>query len=112
MVEQLLQLLPIQVHDQDLIPSLSPTMKKAGWQATVVMFFITKRDYDGLGVHLQSGVSSRYDRPTFRGSVVAGKNFDHGKGNIAGNIEVTRADPLYYSQRPFAGAFTGRSQFR
>ncbi len=77
-----------------------------------VVNFITKRDFEGYKVRGQVGVSSRGDRPTYLGSVTAGKNFADGRGNIAVNFEYAKSDPLYYADRDFAGAFTGRSQFQ
>lgn len=76
-----------------------------------VVNFITKRDYEGVGLRAQSGFSSRLDRPTLKVSLTAGKNFDNGRGNIAGNAELTLSNPIYYSDREWAGAF-GRSQFQ
>lgn len=77
-----------------------------------VVNFVMKRDFEGLMANGQMGVSSRGDRPTYYGSVTAGKNFNEGRGNIAVNFEYANSDPLFNVQRDeITGAFSGRSQF-
>ncbi|OYU15000.1 MAG: TonB-dependent receptor [Alphaproteobacteria bacterium PA4] len=78
-----------------------------------VVNFILKKDYEGIALDGQTGLSSRGDRPTYFLSGTYGKNFADGRGNIAVNAEFSQQNPLYFSQREdFAGAFTGRSQFQ
>ncbi|WP_426163240.1 TonB-dependent receptor domain-containing protein [Sandarakinorhabdus sp. DWP1-3-1] len=78
-----------------------------------VVNFITKKDFDGIALDGQTGLSSRGDRPTYFLSGTYGKNFNDGRGNIAVNVEYSQQNPLYYSQREdFAGALGGRSQFQ
>ena len=77
-----------------------------------VVNFIMKRDYDGIALRAQSGVSSRGDRGTAFVSGIYGKNFADGRGNIAVAAEYTRQSPLLSVQRnTLTGAFTGRCQF-
>ncbi|MEY2883834.1 MAG: hypothetical protein RL490_1558, partial [Pseudomonadota bacterium] len=78
-----------------------------------VVNFILKKDYEGIALDGQTGISSRGDRPTYFLSGTYGKNFADGRGNIAVNAEFSQQNPLYFSQRDdFAGAFSGRSQFQ
>ncbi len=78
-----------------------------------VVNFITKRDFEGLEVRGQSGISDRFDRGNYYISVTAGKNFADGRGNVAANIGVSSSPPLFFSDRDDqTGAFSGRRQFQ
>ena len=78
-----------------------------------VVNFITKRDYEGLEIRAQSGLSSRFDRGNYYLSVTAGKNFADGRGNIAANVGISSAPPLFFADRDGqTGAFSGRRQFQ
>jgi len=78
-----------------------------------VVNFIMKRDYDGVAVRAQGGISSRGDRGTYFASVLAGQNFADGRGNVAVSAEYTRQQPLYFNQRDgLSGAASGRCQFQ
>jgi outer membrane receptor protein involved in Fe transport len=77
-----------------------------------VVNFIMRKDYDGIALRGQGGVSSRGDRGTYFLSAIAGTNFADGRGNISGAFEYTRQQPLYFRQRDeLTGAFSGRCQF-
>jgi outer membrane receptor protein involved in Fe transport len=77
-----------------------------------VVNFIMRKDYDGIALRGQGGISSRGDRGTYFVSAIAGTNFADGRGNIAGAFEYTRQQPLYFRQRDkLTGAFSGRCQF-
>jgi outer membrane receptor protein involved in Fe transport len=77
-----------------------------------VVNFIMKRDYDGIALKAQAGISSRGDRGTAFVSGVYGTNFGDGRGNIAVSAEYTRQNPLLFTQRDsLTGAFSGRCQF-
>jgi outer membrane receptor protein involved in Fe transport len=77
-----------------------------------VVNFIMKKDFDGILVKGQGGVSSRGDRGTYFLSATAGTNFADGRGNITGAAEYVRQQPLYFRQRDaLTGAFSGRCQF-
>ena len=52
-----------------------------------VVNFVTKRDFDGLRMRAQTGVSSKGDRDSDYLSVIAGRNFAEGRGNVALAIE-------------------------
>ncbi|WP_353207959.1 TonB-dependent receptor [Sphingorhabdus sp.] len=78
-----------------------------------VVNFIMKRDYDGIAIRAQGGISSRGDRGTYFVSGIAGQNFADGRGNIAVSAEYSRQQPLYFNQRDdLAGAASGRCQFQ
>ena len=78
-----------------------------------VVNFVLKKDFEGIAVDGQTGLSSRGDRPTYFLSGTIGKNFKDGRGNIAVNAEYSQSNPLYFSQRDEqSGALTGRSAFQ
>ena len=72
--------------------------------------FVLKRDYEGFRLRGQSGVTSRGDRPSYFGSLTAGKNFADGRGNIAVSAEYSESDALYFTDRSRYST-TGRRQF-
>ena len=77
-----------------------------------VVNFILKRDYDGLTVRGQGGISSRGDRGNYFVSATAGKNFADGRGNIAVSAEYAKSNPLYFVDRDYlTGAYSGRCQY-
>jgi outer membrane receptor protein involved in Fe transport len=78
-----------------------------------VVNFILRRDYDGIAVRAQGGISSRGDRGSYFASVIAGQNFADGRGNIAVSAEYTRQQPLLLRDRDaLTGAASGRCQFQ
>ncbi|MBY0300792.1 MAG: TonB-dependent receptor [Sphingomonas ginsenosidimutans] len=64
-----------------------------------VVNFILKRDYDGLQLRGQGGISGEGDRGSYSLSGIAGKNFAEGRGNITVALEYAKANPLFYNQR-------------
>ena len=77
-----------------------------------VVNFILKRDFEGLSLKGQSGISSRGDRGSYFLSATYGKNFSEGRGNVAVSAEYAKSQPLYFSDRDsLTGAFSGRCQF-
>ena len=77
-----------------------------------VINFILKRNFQGIKLNGQSGVSSRGDRGINILSLTAGQNFGDGRGNVAINLEYVNADPLYFRDRPeLSGVASGRCQF-
>ena len=62
-----------------------------------VVNFVTKQDYEGFQVRGQGGISSRKDAGSKYLSVLAGTNFDEGRGNIAVNLEYARQDRYFGS---------------
>lgn len=53
---------------------------------------ILKRNYDGIDIDAQSGISERGDAPDYRVRLLAGRNFAGGRGNItiAGEYNVSK----------------------
>ena len=77
-----------------------------------VVNFVLKRDFEGVRLRAQGGISSRGDRGSYFVSATAGQNFADGRGNVAVNLEYTDSDALYYTDRDaHYGAYSGRSQF-
>lgn len=77
-----------------------------------VVNFVTKRDFQGIRLRGQAGVSSRGDRPIQFITLTAGENFFNDRLNVAGNLEYVHASPLFFRQRDeLTGAFSGRCQF-
>jgi len=65
-----------------------------------VVNFILKRDYDGIQLRGQDGISRHGDAGQQYLSALAGKNFAGGRGNIAANFEYSHQDDWYESDRP------------
>ncbi|MGN6376999.1 MAG: TonB-dependent receptor domain-containing protein [Sphingomonas sp.] len=77
-----------------------------------VVNFVMKQNFSGLNVTGQGGVSGHGDRGSYTGSIVYGKNFAEGRGNIAVAAEYSQQNALYNVQRDdLTGAFSGRHQF-
>lgn len=77
-----------------------------------VVNFVLKRNFEGIRIKGQGGISSRGDRGSYFGAVTAGKNFSEGRGNIAGAVEYSRQNVLYFTDRDYlTGAYSGRNQF-
>ncbi len=77
-----------------------------------VVNFILKRDFEGIALKGQGGISSRGDRGSYFLSGTAGTNFSDGRGNVAVSAEYAKSQPLYFTDRDsLTGAFSGRSQF-
>jgi outer membrane receptor protein involved in Fe transport len=78
-----------------------------------VVNFVLKRDFDGVTLNAQGGLSDEGDRGTYRVSGTFGKNFAEGRGNIALALEYNKQDLLTYTDRPdLTGAVLGRRQFQ
>jgi outer membrane receptor protein involved in Fe transport len=78
-----------------------------------VVNFRLKRDYDGVRLRAQGGISSKGDRGSYFASVTAGRNFGDGRGNIAVAAEFARQQPLFFRDRDaLTGAYSGRCQFQ
>lgn len=77
-----------------------------------VVNFVLKRDFEGVSFRVQNGISDEGDGNNFIAAVTAGTNFSDGRGNIAVSLEYNKNDPIFFSQRDYAGAFDGRRQFQ
>jgi outer membrane receptor protein involved in Fe transport len=65
-----------------------------------VVNFVLKQDYQGIQVRGQSGISKYGDAGAYYASILAGKNFADGRGNVAVNVEYARQNDFYGSARP------------
>lgn len=77
-----------------------------------VVNFVLRRDFEGLRVRGQAGISEEGDRGNYFVSVTAGRNFADDRGNVAINLEYARAETLPFTARDgLTGAFSGKSEF-
>jgi outer membrane receptor protein involved in Fe transport len=77
-----------------------------------VVNFILRRDFDGIRIRGQAGISEEGDRGNYFTSALIGRNFADGRGNVTFNVEYARQNPLYFTDRPeLTGAYSGRCQF-
>lgn len=77
-----------------------------------VVNFVLRRDFDGIRLRGQGGVSQEGDRGIEFVSLTAGHNFADDRANIAVNLEYLNGEALYFSDRPgLTGALDGRCQF-
>lgn len=66
-----------------------------------VVNFNLKQNYDGLQLRGQAGANVDYrDAGNQYVSMLAGKNFAEGRGNVALNVEYAHSSPYYGSDRP------------
>jgi len=78
-----------------------------------VVNFVLRRDFDGIRMRGQGGVSQQGDRAIEFVSLVAGRNFMDDRANIAINLEYVNAEALYFTDRPrLTGAYDGRCQLQ
>ena len=68
---------------------------------TGVVNFILKRDFDGLSARAQLGVSQYGDAGNRFVSVIAGRNFADGRGNVTLAYEYNADDPVANDDRKF-----------
>ena len=57
-----------------------------------VVNFVLKRDYDGIKLNAQGGVTDKGTRGTYRIAGTFGKNFADGRGNVALSLEYNQAN--------------------
>ncbi len=60
---------------------------------------ILKKDYEGLDLDAQYGISERGDAPDYRFRVLAGRNFADGRGNVTIAGEYSQAKGLLFTDR-------------
>ena len=60
---------------------------------------ILKRDYEGIEIDGQYGISSRGDAPNYRVRGLAGMNFADGRGNVTVSAEYNKGKGLLYHDR-------------
>ncbi|WP_166039983.1 TonB-dependent receptor [Sphingosinicella sp. YJ22] len=77
-----------------------------------VVNFVLRRDFEGIRLRSQAGISSEGDRGIYFTSLTAGENLFDDRLNVAVNLEYVHADALYFAQRDsLTGAASGRCQF-
>jgi outer membrane receptor protein involved in Fe transport len=78
-----------------------------------VVNFVLKKDFDGIALNGQGGITGRGDRGSYKLSGTYGKNFSEGRGNIALSVEYNQSNQVTFADRPgLTGAFAGRRQFQ
>ena len=65
-----------------------------------VVNFVLKRNFQGIQLRAQGGVSKYGDAGNYFVSGVAGTNFADDRGNVAVNVEYARQNPYFASNRP------------
>ena len=65
-----------------------------------VVNFVLKRDYEGIQVRGQGGISKYGDAGSYYVSALAGTNFADDRGNIAVNVEYAHQEDVYAPSRP------------
>lgn len=68
-----------------------------------VVNFVLKRDFEGIRARGQIGISARGDAGNRFGSILAGKNFADGRGNVALSYEFGENDRFSETQRRYTG---------
>ena len=76
-----------------------------------VVNFVLRRDFEGLRLRGQAGISTYHDRPSQLLAGIAGHNFADGKINVTASAEYAHTDPLFYRDRSYLGADTGTPAF-
>jgi outer membrane receptor protein involved in Fe transport len=72
-----------------------------------VVNFVLKDHYDGIQLRAQGGESKYSDYGSYFASLLAGKNFAGGRGNVAINVEYARQDDAFGSSRPWLAQNNG-----
>jgi outer membrane receptor protein involved in Fe transport len=67
-----------------------------------VVNYVLKKDFKGLEVDAQSGISSRGDYPTYSARATAGTNFADGRGNVAVDVSWATSPTLAFGARPLS----------
>lgn len=68
---------------------------------TGVVNYILKRDFEGIELDAQTGISSRGDGANFRISGTVGKNFADGRGNVTLSAGYTNENEVLLGDRSF-----------
>jgi outer membrane receptor protein involved in Fe transport len=64
-----------------------------------VVNFVLKDSFDGIQFRAQGGLSDQNDAASYSASLLAGKNFAEGRGNIAVDLEYARQNAFFASDR-------------
>jgi outer membrane receptor protein involved in Fe transport len=65
-----------------------------------VVNFVLKRDFEGLQIRGQGGISKYGDAGAYYTSALAGRNFAGDRGNVVLNLEYARQNEFFASGRP------------
>jgi outer membrane receptor protein involved in Fe transport len=65
-----------------------------------VVNFILRKDYEGIQVRGQAGISKYGDAGNQFAAILAGQNFGDGRGNITGSAEFSHNGEFFASDRP------------
>ena len=65
-----------------------------------VVNYVLKKNFQGVEVDLQEGISTYGDQPQDSAHLTIGQNFNDNRGNIAFDAEWSKTDPLLYADRP------------
>jgi len=68
-----------------------------------VVNFVLRRDFEGVRMRGQIGISEEGDAGNRLGSILVGQNFAGGRGNIVLGYEYADTDRLHESRRPYTG---------
>lgn len=88
------------VERVDLLTGASSAVYGSDALAGVVNF-VLKQDFEGVQLRGQGAVSQYGDAGAYYTSVLAGKNFADGRGNIAVDLEYARQNSVYASSRDY-----------
>jgi outer membrane receptor protein involved in Fe transport len=67
-----------------------------------VVNYILKKNFQGVEIDAQTGISSRGDYATQSIRGTAGTNFADGRGNVAVDVEWSKSPPLAFRDRPLS----------
>lgn len=78
-----------------------------------VVNFVTRKDFSGVELQLQNGLTQRGDGNNFRGDLTIGANFEEGRGNATLSIGYQKSDAIFQGDRPISvenvDSYTGAS---
>ena len=72
-----------------------------------VVNFVTKKDFAGIDLALQSGITERGDGALFKIDLTTGANLGDGRGNVTLSMGYTETDPIYQGNRDFSRVAIG-----
>jgi iron complex outermembrane recepter protein len=73
-----------------------------------VVNFITRRDFAGIDMQANFGITERGDGATIRVDLTTGANFDDGRGNAVFSVNYSKTDPVLQGARDI-GTFSRQS---
>jgi outer membrane receptor protein involved in Fe transport len=96
-----LNIIPVALLERvDIFTGGASTVYGADAVAGVVNF-ITKRNFAGVELNANYGISERGDGANYRIDLTTGANFADGRGNAVVNLSYTKARPVYAGEREF-----------